>query len=131
MNLSDNELVIITPENKTYIEPMSGYYPATYGFENDEDGSFPMELIDDSTGGTSDVTVESEMAGHKKVLFHWCSGSSFSSPTINLSSPQTTGSTEYYVYKDSGYKGFEIILRNSIGGYALRISTTIIIDHNL
>jgi len=31
LNLSDDELVINTPENKTYIEPMSGYYPATYG----------------------------------------------------------------------------------------------------
>jgi len=26
---------INSPENKTYVEPMSGYYPATYGFENE------------------------------------------------------------------------------------------------
>ena len=26
---------ILTPENKTYTEPTSGYYPGTFGFEND------------------------------------------------------------------------------------------------
>jgi len=26
------DITIITPENKTYTESMSGYYPATYGF---------------------------------------------------------------------------------------------------
>ena len=121
LNLSDNELVIITPENKTYNEPMSGYYPATYGFENDEDGSFPMNCINDSTGGLSLVSVASEMAGHKKVLYYNAYGTSVSSTKINLSTPQTTGSIEYYVYKDFGAKGFEIMLRNSTGDYALRI----------
>jgi len=38
-----NELIINTPENKTYGAPMSGYYPATYGFENDMVGSDPAE----------------------------------------------------------------------------------------
>jgi hypothetical protein len=121
LNLSDDELVIITPENKTYIEPMSGYYPATYGFENDEDGSFPMEWIDESTGTLSEIVVASEVAGHKKVLHYYSVTTHYSINKLDLSSPQTTGSIEYYVYKEGGPKGFEIQLRNSTGDYALRI----------
>ena len=127
LKISAGEITIVTPENKTYIAPMSGYYPATYGFENDEDGSFPAEWIDDSTGGLSNVSVVSEMAGHKKVLFYDSFGTSYSRTSINLSSPQTTGSIEYYVYRNpAGFKGFEIALRNSTGDYALRIG----IDYN-
>ena len=116
------KIYIDSPENKTYIEPMSGYYPATYGFENDEDGSFPMGLIDDSVGASSEVIVESEMAGHKKVL-HYNSlvHASYASTITNLSSSQTSGTIEYYVYKDFANGGFEVSLRNSTGDYALRI----------
>lgn len=32
---SAGEITIVTPENKTYTQPDSGYYPTTYGFEND------------------------------------------------------------------------------------------------
>ena len=39
--ISDNEVQIITPENKTYSTPMSGYYPVTYGFEEDKNGNIP------------------------------------------------------------------------------------------
>jgi len=122
LNLSDDELVIITPENKTYIEPMSGYYPATYGFENDEDGSFPMEWIDASIGPSSEVVVASEMAEHKKVLHYSSLVHTSRAHTItNLSSSQTSGSIEYYVYKETGEGGFEVNLRNSTDDYALRI----------
>lgn len=34
-------ITIITPENITYSEPMSGYYPSTFGFENDTIGEWP------------------------------------------------------------------------------------------
>ena len=40
-NASAGEITIVTPENKTYTEPNSGYFPATYGFENDLDGTIP------------------------------------------------------------------------------------------
>ncbi|MHA1749759.1 MAG: hypothetical protein ACTSYF_14090 [Promethearchaeota archaeon] len=126
LKTSAGEINIVTPENKTYIEPMSGYYPATYGFENDEDGSFPMGWIDDSTGTLSEVVVASEVAGHKKVLHYYSYSTHYSITKLDLSSPQTTGSIEYYVYKEGGPKGFEIQLRNSTGDYALRIG----IDYN-
>ena len=38
---SDSEIVIVTPENITYTGPMNGYFPGTYGFENDLPGSDP------------------------------------------------------------------------------------------
>jgi hypothetical protein len=118
---SDPDITIITPINTTYIEPMNGYYPATYGFENDEDGSFPMGWIDESTGTLSEIVVASEVAGHKKVLHYYSVTTHYSITKLDLSSPQTTGSIEYYVYKEGGPKGFEIQLRNSTGDYALRI----------
>ncbi|MFX1316940.1 MAG: hypothetical protein ACFE9T_13845, partial [Promethearchaeota archaeon] len=34
---------LTTPENKTYFDPMSGYYPATYGFESVNDGALPSD----------------------------------------------------------------------------------------
>ena len=40
------EITIITPENKTYTESDSGYYPGTYGFENDENDALPEEWED-------------------------------------------------------------------------------------
>ncbi|GAG77035.1 unnamed protein product, partial [marine sediment metagenome] len=35
---------IITPENRTYTQPMSGYYPGTYGFENEDDSEVGTEV---------------------------------------------------------------------------------------
>jgi len=127
--LSDQNIAIITPLNTTYAEPMDGYYPATYGFENDEDGDFPLGWVDESTGGLSNVTIASEMAEHKKVLFYDCYGTSYSHTRINLDSPQTNGSIEYYVYKNGGFKGFEVSLRNSTNDYALRIGIDYAVDN--
>lgn len=36
---SAGEITILTPENKTYTGTMNGYYPATYGFENENPGT--------------------------------------------------------------------------------------------
>ena len=65
---SAGEITIITPENKTYTGPMSGYYPATYGFENDEDGTIPDEW--EEVKGDPSILNEiiAELDGHKKVL---------------------------------------------------------------
>ncbi|KKM22512.1 hypothetical protein LCGC14_1562130, partial [marine sediment metagenome] len=39
LSMSANEITIITPENKTYSNPISDYYPGVYGFENDAPNS--------------------------------------------------------------------------------------------
>ena len=59
---ANSEINIITPENKTYTKPMNGHYPATYGFENDKDGSVPYGW----TGSEANI-IESE-GDHKKVI---------------------------------------------------------------
>jgi len=58
---------IISPENKTYTEPDSGYYPATYGFENDEIGSTPDEWGNLSGGGCTSTVIH-DHNNHEKVL---------------------------------------------------------------
>ncbi|GAH66002.1 unnamed protein product, partial [marine sediment metagenome] len=64
--LSAGEIDIITPENKTYTKAMSGYYPATYGFENDADGNLPSGWL--AWPGGIYLKVISEKNGHKKVV---------------------------------------------------------------
>ncbi len=59
---------IITPENITYTEPMSGYYPATYGFESDEIGHLPQEWIELGPVSSDSVEVLTELDGHKRVI---------------------------------------------------------------
>ncbi|MBY9016810.1 MAG: hypothetical protein KGD68_14060, partial [Candidatus Lokiarchaeota archaeon] len=45
---------IMTPENKTYTGPISGYYPATYGFEDVLDDTTPTYCEYDAIGTTPD-----------------------------------------------------------------------------
>ena len=87
-------LNLITPENKTYIEPMSGYYPATYGFENDVDG----ELAKDWSGL---ATVESTYMGHNKVIKHTTYG--WNPIEINFGN-RTSGSIEFYFSTNNNNK---------------------------
>ncbi len=65
---SDNEILIITPENKTYTGPMSGYYPATYGFENDIIGYNPSEWQVNENPPSYDIEVVKEKNSHKQVV---------------------------------------------------------------
>jgi hypothetical protein len=66
---------IITPENITYTEPMSGYYPATYGFENDEVGTYPQGWnITRNPSITNEIIAE--LDGHKNV-FHMDKGDTY------------------------------------------------------
>lgn len=59
---SDLEITIKTPENITYTESMSGYYPALYGFENDDDGADPAEW--DVFEGAGYVNVKDALGEH-------------------------------------------------------------------
>jgi len=63
------EIAILSPENKTYTEPISGYYPATYGFESDVPGTVPFGWENATYGypGTS-IEVISEFNDHKNVV---------------------------------------------------------------
>ncbi len=100
-NLSANELIIITPENITYTEPMSGYYPATYGFENDDIGSNPKGWYIEESGATLDVI--GEIDGHAKVvrLDEGSSAEGWDGIYYSLSTPLTYGTIEFYWMFDS------------------------------
>ena len=65
---SDGEIIIITPENKTYTEPDSGYYPATYGFDNDLPGSEPSGWDVRQPDGSGFIEIDAIHAGHKNVV---------------------------------------------------------------
>ncbi|GAG47364.1 unnamed protein product, partial [marine sediment metagenome] len=65
---SSGEITIITPENKTYTEPDNGYYPATYGFENIEDGAAPEVWEDISVSGSCSVSIYDQIGNHKKIV---------------------------------------------------------------
>ena len=98
LKLSDIEITIVTPENKTYTQPDSGYYPATYGFENDEDGSDPDEWTMYEAGGY--VNVKDAMGNHTKVVEMY---DSVNNNHVLMSKPfpsQTSGTVEYWVMSD-------------------------------
>ncbi|MHA2183321.1 MAG: hypothetical protein ACXAAH_18030, partial [Promethearchaeota archaeon] len=84
---------IITPENITYTSPMSGYYPATFGFENDIIGSNPSNWTLYGSGGT--VNVISDIGGHYNSLeFHDTSGAGYVAAEHNFEvSRDTDGDT--------------------------------------
>ena len=62
------DIDIITPENKTYSDPMSGYYPATYGFESDKNGELPFGWSEVQRPTLTYAYVNYEKDNHKKVL---------------------------------------------------------------
>ncbi|MFX0069563.1 MAG: hypothetical protein ACFFAO_00520 [Candidatus Hermodarchaeota archaeon] len=93
---SDPEIIIITPENETYINPMSGYYPATYGFENDEIGSNPNEFETYENGGS--VQVIDGLGDHRRVVELYDS-ENMDRVFLNksLSQLQTYGTIEFWI----------------------------------
>ena len=98
---SANEITIDTPENKTYTGAMSGYYPATYGFENEADGATGtgINFVDTETNqGSSYLRVISDLDGHDKVLEGY-DGSTAGRNQIThdfISANQTSGTIEFY-----------------------------------
>ncbi len=95
--LSATSFNIATPENKTYKEPMSGYYPATYGFENEFDGTSGTDIgfIDTLDGGGS-VEVISELNDHSKVIYYNTTGDwQWTRNSFELS--QTSGTVEFWI----------------------------------
>jgi len=123
-NTSDQEITVITPENITYTEPMEGYYLATYGFENDLDGTVPQDwFFGTDTGGTAQVV--SELGDRKKVVQLVdivTNGYPYLTQTFTS---QTTGIVEFYIRKESGSTQAGVELR--LAGV---IATGIRIDYN-
>ncbi len=110
---------IITPEDIIYSEPDEGYYPGTYGFENDNNGAFPSGWDDITTDPTyCEVTIEPEYKGHNKVLrlYDGYSDSGWTShaATCEVNFSTTTKSTlEFWFLKASGTTSCEFQIREN------------------
>ena len=104
-----NEYInISSPANTTYLKPMVGYYPATYGFEN------VLANQDDPAWSDSSGTLKviDEWLGHKKV--YQCEGGSCSGKLNFIS--QATGTIEYYQNVEDATNGFQVRLGAVSGG---------------
>ena len=116
LRVSGPQINITTPENKTYYGPMSGYYPATYGFENDDINSTPEEWSDLSDPSTN-ATIITSQSGHNKVLkLQDSSGSGWARMyQIFNDGGKQSGTVELFVRKnfDSGASGICIQLLDS------------------
>ncbi len=110
-----NSIYIASPENKTYVAPMNGYYPATYGFENDADGSYPKGWEEVSTGGGFYVKTISNKFGHNKVLEGYDKGNG--AFRINYYFNNTEGTIEFWMAHTttSSDKSMSTIIFDSTG----------------
>jgi len=115
LNSSSNGITIYTPENKTYTKKMSGYYPATYGFENDESWEEPQDwIIVYPYHPIRYVLVKDDFDGHNKVLDFWCNswGDHASIYQVFENGTQEYGTIEFWVIEDI-HEDFYIDLRAS------------------
>ncbi|MFX0187986.1 MAG: hypothetical protein ACFE8A_09635 [Candidatus Hodarchaeota archaeon] len=95
LRLADNEIIINSPENKTYTESMSGYYPATYSFDEQEGTTgTDIDFIDLDINNMA--SIEAEINGHKNVL-ELNSPSTLWIATHVIDGNPTSGTIEFYV----------------------------------
>ena len=101
-NLSSNEILIDSPLNFTYTEPMSGYYPGSIGFEDDFIGTIPDNWWYHIPDSGSFYKVVSEWQGHKYVYeIRKNGGSQKVSTSVNFTSAASAGSVDFWLYKDT------------------------------
>ena len=117
---------IMTPENITYTEPMSGYFPGTYGFENDQNGDFPEGWICSHTGTQYIDTIEviKEKGNHKKVVeLKDNDNSRYNLMKNDFSYDFLTGTIEFWIATTNAQKETTIVFRDSawIDSFSLRI----------
>jgi len=105
-----HDIAIHSPEATTYDGPMSGHYPAIYGFEDVDDGSMPDDWEYSST-----ASVVSEKSGHKKVLDLY-DISSLNSVTASMTfSKKNAGKVEFWVCISTTSKEGYIKLYDKVG----------------
>ena len=100
---SADEITIITPENKTYTEPDSGYFYGTHGFECDKEGELPLEFeVLHSPDSAGFIEIDEELAGHKKVCeLRKAGGLNAAYIITEFVENVTSGTIELWMYKDT------------------------------
>ena len=112
---SGTQINITTPENKTYYKTMNGYYPATYGFENDENGDVPYGW---NSIGTNVQVIPEEDSHNKVVELHDTDGLNHG---INQSLPdKSSGTIEFWIKNSDNSKN--VYMPISDGSAANRIN---------
>ncbi len=114
LNSSNSNLIILTPENKTYNKPDRGYFPGTYGFENHEDGTngLDIDFINEyySAGSNTDIKIiEDELFGHRNYLKISDLNPSNNTWAVHyLDTPQSYGTLEFYNCYNNNVSGSTI-----------------------
>ncbi|MFX0124722.1 MAG: DUF2341 domain-containing protein [Candidatus Hodarchaeota archaeon] len=109
---------LLSPEDKTYHAPMGGYYPASWGFENNVPGIEPSDWYLRPPGGSTFYRVNEEYDGHKNVLeMRKIGGTTQAMIAKNFSSIVTAGTVEFWLQKDTEelYDATRFLLFNSTG----------------
>jgi len=128
IKLSDGEITIVTPENKTYTGSMSGFYPGTYGFENDKIGEEPEDWLLFPGDPAMSTEILSELDGHKMVL-DMNKGNTYGD-NYNLyqyfSEPQVYGAIELWMRTTDALEGSHYHLQNdttAVWGFGISDNT--------
>ena len=90
---------------------MNGYYPATYGFENDAEGDFPTEWSVLSAGGTANVI--SNLSGHNNVgEIH--DTSALKMEIYNSFNDKVTGTIEFFIRSSDNTKRIKCFVYDGV-----------------
>ena len=98
-NAGPDVINIITPENKTYYKPMSGYYPATYSFD-EQAGTNGADISWIDVDDNNTASIVSEVNGHSNVL-KLNATSGVVSVVHNITTERNNGTIEFYVMTES------------------------------
>ena len=108
------DITMISPEDISYNSPMSGYYLATYGFENDLIDANPSRWIVNEEGDTS-VKIISEIDAHKNVVELYDNSESFYPEIKNIFENQNRGTIEFWLkLTDHNDNGRSIYIRDGM-----------------
>lgn len=112
-NLSSNEIIIDTPLNITYNEPMDGYYHATYGFENEIDRTLGADILfldeyygQDPWAYCDILALTGPVNGHYNVLnMRDPQGGLNTWGVHHIDNPQSSGTIEFFLSSNNPSSG--------------------------
>ncbi len=125
---------IATPENIAYEQPMSGYYPGTYGFEDQPHGTFGTEIdfIDEfweSVPGSADfvdiILWGTEVQNHSNfIMIRDAQNSRWTWAVHQFDNPPASGVIEFYLltYAAAGTQYFHLRATDDTPAIEMRVT---------
>ncbi|MFX0029869.1 MAG: hypothetical protein ACFE8B_11705, partial [Candidatus Hermodarchaeota archaeon] len=111
-NEGSESIDITSPSDTTYTSPMEGYYPGSYGFEEDDEGTYGTDIsfLNEWTGNMEIFlrmyVRDGPYDGHNKVLEIFDSQSSGTTTGVHyFDNPPISGTIEFWLYMNDGYGG--------------------------